>query len=177
MNGDTRTATEVFAELYEQSLPKVFSYISYRVNNTYLAEDLTSEVFEKALTKFGSYRSDRASFPTWILSIARHTLIDHFRRMAREQKALMRTTEMASNHTNSENEATGIEERQTLRDCLSRLSPREQEIISLKFAAELTNGQVAGMLNLSESNVGTILYRAVCKLRDCFKEWNHGQGC
>ena len=61
---------EVFADFYSQYLPKVFRYISYKVSDTHLAEDLTSTVFEKALTKFKSYQSEKAAFSTWIFRIA-----------------------------------------------------------------------------------------------------------
>jgi RNA polymerase sigma-70 factor, ECF subfamily len=56
-----------------------------------------------------------------------------------------------------------------LQSCLAELSHSEQEIISLKFGAEMTNRQIAKTLSLSESNVGIIIYRAVRKLRDGFK--------
>jgi RNA polymerase sigma-70 factor (ECF subfamily) len=168
------SAREAFAELYEQHFPKVFRYISYRVNDIQLAEDLTSEVFVKALKGFSSYRSDRASFSTWIMSIARHTLIDHYRVDAKRQVVPLEKAAEASSEGVAEEEAVRKEELYRLQLCLAGLPQQEQEIISLKFGAELTNRQIAGMLNISESNVGTILYRAVRKLRDCFREWQNG---
>ncbi len=172
---DTRSARETFAELYEQYLPKVFWYISYRIGDVHLAEDLTSDVFVKALTGFSSYRSDKASFSTWLLSIARHMVVDHYRAVDRGQAIpLEEATEMLSESISPEEEAVKKEELQRLRVCLAGLPQPEQEIISLKFGAELTNRQIAGMLSLSESNVGTILYRAVRKLRDSFRGWQNG---
>ncbi len=172
---DTRNAREAFAELYEQYLPRVFRYISYRVGDVHLAEDLTSGVFEKALTGFSRYRSDKASFFTWLLSIARHAVIDHYRVSGKRQTIpLEEATEMSSESASPEEEAVRKEERQRLQTCLAGLPSQEQEIISLKFGAELTNRQIAGLLSLSESNVGTILYRAVRKLRDSFREWQNG---
>jgi len=174
---DTRSARETFAELYEQYLPRVFRYISYRVGNTQLAEDLTSGVFEKALTGFSSYRSDKASFSTWLLSIARHLVIDHYRAGGKRQIVpLEKVTEMSSESASPEEEAVRKEERQRFEVCLAGLPQQEQEIISLKFGAEMNNRQIAGMLSLSESNVGTTLYRAVRKLRDGFRGWQNGQG-
>lgn len=76
---------------------------------------------------------------------------------------------MAEN-VSPEDEAIRNEERRRLRMCLAGLSPREKEIISLKFGAELTNRRIAGMLGLSESNVGVMLYRAIRKLRNGFNE-------
>jgi RNA polymerase sigma-70 factor (ECF subfamily) len=56
------------------------------------------------------------------------------------------------------------------------LNEREQEIVALKFSWELNNRSIASLISISESNVGTILYRAICKLRACIKEWINGIG-
>lgn len=165
---------EVFASLYEQYMPGIYRYIHYRVGNVHLAEDLTSAVFEKALTSFSRYQSDRASFFTWLISIACHMVINHHRTMSRRKNIpLEEANEMSSDSLSLEQEAVRREELQRLRTCLAGLSQHEQEIISLKFSAELTNGRIAVILSLSESNVGTILYRAVSKLRDCFRKWQN----
>ena len=84
--------------------------------------------------------------------------------------------DIASGDSSLEQDAVKREELQRLQVCLARLSEHEQEIVSCKFGAEMNNRQVAGILSLSESNVGTILYRAVRKLRDCFREWENGKG-
>ena len=170
-----RHNTEVFAGLYEQYMPMVFRYINYRVGKIHLAEDLTSTVFEKALTKFESYSADKASFSTWIFTIARNTLIDHFRVSSKRKTIPIEEMPETSNREDSpENDVIHKEELNHLKVCMGRLSQQEQEIISLKFGAEITNRQIARMLGLSESNVGTIIYRAVKKLRDGFVEWRNG---
>ena len=51
------------------------------------------------------------------------------------------------------------------------MNQNEQELISLKFSGELTNREISRITGLSESNVGTILCRAVRKLRDEFMGW------
>ena len=166
---DKNTA-EAFARLYREHFPKVFRYISYRINDISTVEDLTSAVFEKAITKFASYREEKSSFGTWIITIARNTIIDHYR--SEQQKK-----EIHEEDLNFQNEAVSpddaiicAEERQLLQQCISRLSPVEQEIISLKFGGEITNREIARQLGLSESNVGVILYRAVRKLREFFRD-------
>lgn len=169
--GETVSTRETFAELYEQYLPKVFRYIQYKVNSTQLTEDLTSAVFEKALTNFSKYSSDKAAFSTWIFSIARNVVIDHYRAQGRRQTIpLEEAPEISSTDLSPEEELMKKEELKKLRVSLSGLSREEQEIISLKFGSELNNRQIAKMLGISESNVGTKLYRAVRKLRDSFQE-------
>ena len=168
---NSKDAAETFTELYERYLPKVFRYISYRVGDMDLAEDLTSVVFEKALTKIDSYRSNKASFSTWLMTVARNTIIDHYRVKSRKLTiSIEETLEVASEEASPEEEVIRKEELQRLDTYLKGLSQQEREIISLKFGAELTNRRIAEILSLSESNIGTILYRAICKLRDKFKE-------
>ena len=90
-NSDVETAipgstAESFGRLYEQYLPRIFRYVSYRVGDTIAAEDLTSDIFNKALTGFAKYDAGKAAFSTWIFSIARNTLIDYYRGRSRKQK-------------------------------------------------------------------------------------------
>jgi RNA polymerase sigma-70 factor (TIGR02952 family) len=165
------SAAETFAGLYEQYLPKVYRYVNYRIPDVHTAEDLTSTVFEKALTKFNSYKADKAAFSTWIFTIARNTITDHFRDSQSRRTVLMEDMAMAAEADDRPEEETEKEEElQALRTCITRLSRSEQEIISLKFGAEMNNRQIARMLSLSESNVGIIVYRAVRKLRDSLRE-------
>ena len=166
------STAEAFGQLYEQYLPKVFQYISFRVGDRHMAEDLTSVVFEKALTKFQSYDSAKAAFSTWLFSIARNTVIDHYRASGKERSWKTESTaDVPASDPSPEDEAVRSEEIRQLRSCLSLLGQTEKEIVSLKFASEMNNRQIAGMLGLSESNVGTIIYRAVRKLRDGFTGW------
>lgn len=170
-NKKAENAREAFAELYEYYLPKVFRYISYQVGDVHLAEDLTSAVFEKALTRLDSYRSNKASFSTWLLTVARNAVIDHYR--VRSRKIIIsieETFELASEETSPEEEVIRKGELQRLEIYLRELPQQEREIISLKFGAELNNRQIAKILGLSESNVGTKLYRTICKLKDKFEE-------
>lgn len=172
---EAKSARDAFAELYEEFVPKVFRYIRYRVNSVQVTEDLTSEVFEKALTNFGKFSSDKASFSTWIFTIARNTVIDHYRVRGRRQTISLEEAEIdvSSPELPPEEALEKKEERRKLQACLSQLAPEEQEIISLKFGAGLNNRQIARTAGLSESNVGTRLYRAVRKLRDSFPETKH----
>ena len=166
---------ETFSALYQQHMPVVYRFILYRVGDIQTAEDLTSAVFEKALSAFHGYKAELASFPTWLMTIARNSLIDYYRmRGRRKDMPLEAAIDVASDDPPPGDEAVRAEELQRLRLCLSGLSQREQEIISFKFGAEMTNRHISGLLSLSESNVGVLLYRAVRKLRDCFRKWQDG---
>ncbi len=172
---EIKSSRETFAELYEEYLPKVFRYVRYRVNDLQVAEDLTSTTFEKALTNFERYSADRAAFSTWVFSIARNVVIDHFRVRGRRQTVSLEKAEIevVSSDPLPDEAVIRSEERGQVRALVAQLPVEDQEIISLKFGSGLNNRQIAKALGLSESNVGTKLYRAVRKLRDSFQEAGH----
>jgi RNA polymerase sigma factor (sigma-70 family) len=163
-----------FTALYEEHMAYVFRYINYRVGNRSEAEDLTSLVFEKALAAFSRYDREKAAPQTWLLTIARNTVTDYFRKSSkRNTMPLENAFNVESADPSPQEETERREEYEQLRVCLATLPQREQEIISLKFGAELNNRQIASVLSLSENNVGTILFRAICKLRNCFRDWSN----
>jgi RNA polymerase sigma factor (sigma-70 family) len=132
-------------------------------------------VFEKALQKFHSYTAEKAALSTWVFRIARNTLIDHYRvHQRRKTVPLDDMTHDPEDSRTPEQTVIAKEETLLLRSCISRLSEKEQEIISLKFGGDFSNRQIAGMLGLSDSNVGVILYRAIRKLRNDFQECGNG---
>ncbi len=160
-----------FAERYRQFFPRVFAYVYGRVRNVTLAEDIVSEVFERALIKADSLRHEDA-FGTWIFTIARNVVTSHARRRAREHCSPDPEVwaNLASASASVEARVLQGEEAAALMEYVRRLPQREQEIISLKFDAELTNQQIASILGLSEGNVRVILFRSLRKLRDMMQQ-------
>ena len=164
---------ELFGSLYERYLPRIFQYVSYRVGDKAAAEDLTSDIFNKALDGFKKFNPEKAAFSTWIFSIARNTIIDYYRKHAKETKVRKDTEPDITMTSNTpEEQITRSEEIARLRECISKLNENEQELISLKFSGGMTNREIARITDFSESNVGTILCRAIRKLRDDFSGWD-----
>ena len=170
----TRSRREEFEEMYDTCMPKVYRYVSYRTGNASIAEDITSDVFEKALKHFDSYQQEKASQSTWLMTIARNTITDHFRREGRVQVVREEDApEEVSQEPGVGEQVERLEEVRQLRLCLAGLPQLDQDIISLKFGAGMNNREIARTLKVSESNVGTRLFRAVRRLRDSFKGLEH----
>ena len=81
-----------------------------------------------------------------------------------------REVDVASSDPLPEETVIQSEEQRQVQALVAQLPAEDQEIISLKFGSGLNNRQIAKTLGLSESNVGTRLYRAVRKLRESFLE-------
>ncbi len=156
-----------FAELYDQYFPKVFAYVYGRVQHKEASLDIVSDVFEKAYVKKQSLRSPEA-FGSWLFTIARNEVASHWRKEKPAAKAMQEAAwnnELNHQPPSPEDTLLHHERLHHLSSLLRELPPREQEIISLKFDAELTNREISNILNTSEVNVRVTIFRALRKLR------------
>ena len=155
-----------FSEKYRQFFPRVFAYIYGRIHNTQVTEDLAADVFERAFLKAGSLRNDEA-FSTWLFTIARNIIISHGRKHARETLVDPDVLKaIAPSGGSVEGELLMREDLAAVAQTLRLFPQREQDIVALKFDAELSNGQIAEIMGLSEPNVRVILFRTLRKLRE-----------
>ena len=157
-----------FADLYHRYFPRVFAYVYGRVSDKELALDIVANVFEKAYLKRPSLRSFDA-FSSWLFTIARNEVASHWRREKPFSKAMQeaaRESELNHQPPNPEEAVLQKERIAALTALLQQLPKREQEIIALKFDAELTNREIAAILGTSEVNVRVTIFRALRKLRD-----------
>jgi len=149
--------------LYSDQLPRIYNYFRFRVGSDADAEDLTARTFEKAWQARDRYRQDLAGFSTWLFTIAHNVAVD-FLRSRRYQVPLDAAQDLTADGTPEEDAARDSDLRR-LSALAAHLSDREQELIALKYGAALDNRQISRLTRLSESNVGTILHRAVQTLR------------
>jgi RNA polymerase sigma-70 factor (ECF subfamily) len=151
--------------LYTEQLPRVYNFFRYRFGPSADAEDLTARTFEKAWRARHRYRRDVAGFTTWLLSIARNVAIDEYR--ARKPLVpLDAAAAVATPGATPEEAAVLSSDAQRLAALLASLPNRDRELLALKYGAGMTNRAIAQATGLSDSNVGTILHRAVHALRD-----------
>lgn len=149
--------------LYADQLPRVYNYFRYRVGHGVAAEDLTSLTFEKAWVARNRYRRDLGAFSTWLMTIARNVATDHYRR--RRDHAPLEAADHVAGGDDPHAEAEQREASRKLARLLGELSERDRDLVALKYGAGLTNRVIAKHLRLTETNVGTILHRAVQKLK------------
>ena len=143
-------------EYHRQYFPRLFAYIYGRVRDTRATEDLASQVFKSAFAEAHKYR-DEGAFAIQLFATAHELLLSHFRDQSRSgarqprdnvEEALLERTDLAK-----------------ILGHLRQFPQQQQDIIALKFDAELTNAQIAQVMGLSEGKVGVILYRTLRKLR------------
>lgn len=157
-----------FGKLYEAYEPKIKKFFLARSNDETLAQDLTSKAFIKALDGLDSYQWQGLPFSSWLFRIARNIFFDHLR--STRGKTTLSFDETIQPKGESEvpafEQLAHADEEEWLAHLLFTLQPREREIIYLKFYEGLTNRAIAKVTKLSETNVGTILYRTLKRLRN-----------
>jgi RNA polymerase sigma-70 factor (ECF subfamily) len=151
-------------QVYAEQLPRVLNFFRYRIGNAAEVEDLTARTFEKAWRARHGYRRDVAGFATWLLTIARNVAIDHLRARQRYEP-LDVAADVPSSDATPEQRAAQHSDAQRLALLLASLPQRERELMAMKYGAGMKNTAIARATGLSESNVGTILHRAVESLR------------
>jgi len=169
----TRALAEpaAFATLFDRYFPLIHKYVLYRVGDVNTADDLTSEVFEALMTALPRYKPDKAPFGAWLFGIARHAVNDHHRNQKNKREVHSEVMDqLIANDPLPEEASLSLEADHRLLTALKQLTNREKDIIALKFAANLTNRQIAKLTTLGESNVGVILYRSMQQLRQLLNE-------
>jgi RNA polymerase sigma-70 factor, ECF subfamily len=154
---------ERFEALYRSSRDEVYAYVTTLLRDRAAAEDVTALAFERAYRRRRTFDRRRGEERAWLFAIARNAALDELRRR-RRLATLMSDPEDESSQAAADDADVALR-RTAVREALARLSGREREIIALKFHAGLTNSELARVLGVSESNAGTMLHRAMQKLR------------
>src|SRR3954467_1310465 len=161
-----RPAAEPFEALYRRAFPRVYAYVASLLRDRSAAEEVTAQAFERAYRKRSTYRPGRGSAEAWLFGIARHAALDELRRLKR--RATLEGEPVDVHAKAPEDHAEHVVRRETVRSALAALDPRDRDLVALKFQGGLSNGEIAKLLGLTESNVGTKLHRTMEKLRrDC----------
>lgn len=157
---------EAFGKIYEHYQPHLENFFRARLNHNPEVEDLVSEVFKKALAGLDSFRWQGLSLSAWLYKISKNVLTDYFRKINKIRTVdLDKIPPLQSKGAEPEETYLQTERYELLHRLLDELSQREQKIIYLKFFEGRPNKWIAQKLNLSETNVGTIVHRSIRKLR------------
>jgi RNA polymerase sigma-70 factor (ECF subfamily) len=152
-----------FGPLYDAHIEQVYRFVWYKVQHKELAEDLTSQVFMKALEKISSFNAEKASFKTWVLTIARNTVIDHWR-TARDHRDIEDAWDLDSS-SDTARDAEAREQLEKVQMHLKKLSTDQRDIIILRVWEGLSYKEIAEALGKSESACKMSCSRGLAQLR------------
>ncbi|MGI8624538.1 MAG: RNA polymerase sigma factor [Solirubrobacteraceae bacterium] len=150
-----------FEALYRSARDDVFAYVATLLRDRAAAEDVTAAAFERAYRRRASYDGRRGSARGWLFGIARHAALDELRRRRRHATLAADPPDAAGPDM-----ADAALDRAALQAPLVTLAVRDREVIALRFHAGLDTAAVAEVLGTTPTNAGTLLHRAMTKLRE-----------
>src|SRR5713101_2885045 len=161
-----------FEELVRRYQRPIAAYVYRMVGNYDAALDLTQEVFIKVYNSLSRYRSE-FKFSTWIYKIAHNAAIDHLRRHAVREQALVtgpeserREISIESRRLTPEQESERKERRSEIEAVVQLLPTAYRELIALRHSHDLSYDEIADVTGLPLGTVKNRLFRAREAMRD-----------
>ena len=156
---------EALEELYLIHFDRIYGYLHVSVGNKHDAEDLTTQTFLKMLESIGRFRWQSAPFSAWLFRIAHNLAMDHFRARRRWQPEEDVPEPVGSEEPSAELEAMQVIGRESMLKLIDRLSPEQQQVLTLKFVFNLPNAEVAAILDKTEGAIKSLQHRALVSLQ------------
>jgi RNA polymerase sigma-70 factor, ECF subfamily len=156
---------DALEELYLIHFDRIYSYLHVSVGNRHDAEDLTTQTFLRMLEKIGSFRWQPAPFSAWLFRIAHNLAMDHFRSRRRWQPEEEVPEPPGEEEPSAELAAMQTIGRESMLKLIERLSPEQQQVLTLKFVFILPNAEVAAILDKSEGAIKSLQHRALVSLQ------------
>jgi RNA polymerase sigma-70 factor (ECF subfamily) len=164
------------AALYDRFSFAIFSYVRLHVTSREDAEDLTVEVFAAALECDNLRTLCEQEQLAWLRRVAHNKLVDKYRRKSHYALvAFDKIEELAEEYGDSDPEYLLLQQEEygTLRKMVSRLSELQQQVLHLRYSAELSFPEIAVLLNKREDAVRKMLSRSLASLRASYRERAH----
>ncbi|KEO82843.1 RNA polymerase sigma factor [Tumebacillus flagellatus] len=157
----------------------VFTYIGFQVKSRQDAEDIAQEVFVRVLLGVDRFQG-LASPKTWILTIARRTVVDWYRKKKfKNLFSLSHAEEVPSDELSAYETVERHAKEAALRDALRGLKQDMRDVVVLRMMQEFSTEETAQILGWTSAKTRTTLHRAMKKLQQhlgedpLFDEWAH----
>ena len=161
---------EALLALYDAALPEVYGYLLPRCGDRTVAEDVTSEVFLAAVDAVG-----RGTVPdltvAWLIGVARHKLVDHWRRTAREERRLHR---VAAEPEPEDDPWDAHIDAVAARHVLAELGAHHRSALTLRYLDGLSVPEVARALDRTVHATEALLVRARAAFRRALPDHPEG---
>ena len=166
----TQGEAQALGALYDRHSRAVYGLVLHMLRDHARAEEMTQEVFLNLWLKARTFRSDRGSFRTWLMTVSHHRVVDELRRDNRQQNTLaeagreLLVTGIVSLDT-PEAGAQRSEEGAAVRLALSTLPSEQKEVVELAYYNGFSQSEIAQRLHQPLGTVKTRMRLAMQKLR------------
>ena len=161
---------EAFAVLYDRHSRPAYSLAYRMMGERQAAEDLVQDAFLKTWRSAGSYRTERGSVRTWILSIVHNRGIDQLRSLASRRRTHQKVEASAPKSQPSEAfaETWRNSQGEQVREALKTLPEEQLKILELAYFSGYTHVEIAELLGLPLGTVKGRMRLGLKKIRDYF---------
>jgi RNA polymerase sigma-70 factor, ECF subfamily len=155
----------ILLELYDTALPEVYGYLVARCPSATLAEDLCAETFLAAVAAVRAGTVPRLT-TAWLITVARNKLVDHWRRLGREERTLV----LAHDADPTDDPWDAVIDRSRAMATLTTLGPHHQAALALRYLDGLPVAKVAEQLDRTVHATEALLVRARTAFRRAYTE-------
>jgi len=156
-----RQDPRLFGELYKLYVEQVYRYLYSRIGNVHEAEDITAQTFLAAFESFDRFRQD-GHFASWLFSIARNKVMDHFRQL--KNISSIDDAEDIRMEDDPLCEVIQSEQAAALSKLIQALPGEDRELLRLRFLAAMSFPEIAHFLHRNEEAVKKSIYRLLARL-------------
>ena len=172
--GGDASAWEDIVRLYNR---RIYNLCYRFTNSADDAQDLTQDVFIKLYRTLGSYDVEKGAFTTWLTTLTRNLLVDHFRRTRQdrvtdsidgtsreEEDALSISDRLEDPRPSPDDRLASKETQKMVQTALARLSPELREAVILRDLQDMDYKEIAGTLRVPEGTVKSRINRGRMEL-------------
>ena len=156
---------ESLAHLYERYYDRIYRYALARLGSVADAEDLAQETFLRMVDRLGTFRWQGAPFAAWLFRIANNRITDLYRSRARRGQQV--PIEAIAFRASSDPEVQ-VERALSIAEVargMEKLTQAQQEVLALRFGAELSVSETAKTLGKAEGTIKATQLQALQALR------------
>jgi len=156
-NIEPKLDEQLLESIYRHYYKNVYNYVCFRINNHFDAEDLASLVYEKAISNWSKYNTN-LPVEAWLIGIAKNVVTDYLRKNGRRHfVGLDNILHLISPTKQPEEVAVINDENKSLVSAMAKLGEQERQILSMRFATDLKNTEIAEILGTNDSNVRRVI--------------------
>lgn len=156
---------ESFSVLYNKYYNRIFIFVYRRTEDEQLTADITSHVFLIALSNLKKFQPRGVPFSAWLFRIALNGINEYFRKSKRERVVAMEEADLGQMLEDPHMDMNKVEDDKLLLKALSHLSGDEIQFIEMRFFEKRQFNEIADILEITENNAKTKMYRLLEKLK------------
>ena len=155
--------TEALAEIHDRYYTAIYRYISFRINDPFVVEDLTSEVFLRLLHALRDRSAPQNTLKGWLYGVASNVVKEQYRRNKRVAFIPLHES-IPANGKSPEQMVEAQLLRENLQAVLQELTEEQQQVLALRFGFEMSICEAAATMGKSEAAVKMLQARAIAAL-------------